>query len=295
MLIAGSSGFLGTRLRERLQAEGHQVTPLVRRPPEDGEIRWDPYAAPLGHEVVDNADVVVNLAGAPTIGNPHSKKWREDLYTSRITTTRVIAEAIAASESKPVFLAQNAIAYYGDHGAEVVTEATAPRGDSMMGALTRDWQAATEPAAASGARVVVMRTVPVLDRRSGPLNVLQWVFKAGLGGPLGDGRQYFPVISTRDWVDAAIALMTSEVEGPVNMVAPHTPTNAEFTEALAHRVHRPAFFRVPAFAIKAGAGRVAPELLNSVRAEPRVLLDAGYTFHDPDITAIIDEALDPRP
>ena len=106
-LIAGSSGFLGTRLRERLRRAGPRRHPLVRRPPGPGEVRWDPYAAPLGHEVVDNHDVVVNLAGSPTAGNPHSKKWAENLMDSRVTTTRVLAEAIAASETKPAFLAGN--------------------------------------------------------------------------------------------------------------------------------------------------------------------------------------------
>ena len=121
-LIAGSTGFLGTRLREQLGTLGHDVTQLVRRAPGPGEVRWDPYGTPLGHEVVDNHDVVVNLAGSPTAGNPHSKKWAENLMSSRVTTTRVLAEAIAASESKPAFLAGNGIGVYGDHGDEVVDE-----------------------------------------------------------------------------------------------------------------------------------------------------------------------------
>ena len=138
-LIAGSSGFLGTLLREQLGRQGHSVTPLVRRPPGehpplglDHEVRWDPYESPLGHEVVDDHDVVVNLAGTPTIGNPHSKKWARRLRESRVTTTRVLAEAIAASDTKPRFLAGNAIGYYGDHGDEVITDDSDSRGDALM-------------------------------------------------------------------------------------------------------------------------------------------------------------------
>ena len=115
-LIAGSSGFLGTRLSEQLTSRGHEVTPLVRRPAEAGEVTWDPYRKPLDPAVVDRHDVVVNLAGSPTAGNPHSKKWAEDLMNSRVTTTRVLAEAIAASDSLPTFLAGNGIGIYGDHG-----------------------------------------------------------------------------------------------------------------------------------------------------------------------------------
>ncbi len=216
-LIAGSTGFLGTRLRERLDALGHDVTQLVRRAPGPGQVRWDPYGTPLGHEVVDNHDVVVNLAGSPTAGNPHSKKWAEDLMNSRVTTTRVLAEAIAGSESKPAFLAGNGIGVYGDHGDEVVDESTHSRGNALLTRVSRAWQAATEPAEKAGARVVVLRTSPIYDRRSQPLRALRLLFKAGLGGPLGDGSQYVPMISARDWVDAVVHL--AEL-GPLGALQP---------------------------------------------------------------------------
>ena len=217
-LIAGSSGFLGTRLRERLGVLGHDVTQLVRRAPGPGQVRWDPYTAPLGADVVDNHDVVVNLAGTPTIGNPHSKKWAHNLMQSRVATTRVLAEAIAESSSRPVFLAGNAVAIYGDHGDERVTEETHPRSDTLLAGVTRAWQAAAQPARHASGRVCVMRTSPVYDRRSQPLGALRLQFKAGLGGRLGNGRQYVPMISTRDWVDAVIHLAeTDSVSGPVNL------------------------------------------------------------------------------
>lgn len=291
-LLAGSSGFLGTRLREHLVAEGHEVVRLVRRPPGPGEVQWDPYDARLDRAAVEETDVVVNLAGTPTLGNPHSQKWAGELKRSRVSTTRRLAEAIAASDRRPAFLAQNAIAGYGDHGADRVTESTDLTAQTLLGEVTREWQAATGPAVAAGARVCVLRTAVVLDRRSAPLKQQLVQFRAGAGGRLGNGQQYYPVITTRDWVHAAAFLAThEEVSGPVNLSAPQPPTNAEFTEALAQRVHRPAVLPVPAAVLRLTAGPMAPELLNSVRVVPQVLLDAGFTFADPDVAAILDTAL----
>lgn len=294
-LIAGSSGFLGTRLREHLVASGHEVTSLVRRPPRPSrhEVQWDPYAAPLGVEVVDNHDVVVNLAGSPTAGNPHSKTWARKLRESRVVTTRTLAEAIAKSETLPLFVAGNAVGFYGDHGQSPVTEDTPPSGDTFMGAVCRDWQQATQPAAGAGARVVVVRTSPVMDRRSQPLGALRLLFKSGLGGPIGSGQQRMPMISARDWTDALVHCVEHDLEGPVNVSCEHTPSNAEFTRALAELVHRPAFVRAPAFLVEPAAGRLAKELLGSVNVVPQRLLDSGFTFSDPDVRAVLAEGLDP--
>ncbi len=293
-LIAGSSGFLGTRLQERLTSLGHDVTPLVRRAPGTGEVRWDPATGRLGPEVVDNVDVVVNLAGSPTLGNPHSKKWADNLLSSRVTSTRVLAEAIARSETKPVFLAGNGIGVYGDHGVERVTEDTDSRGDALLTRVSRAWQAAADPARAAGARVCILRTSPVYDRRSQPLGALRLLFKAGLGGPLGDGSQYVPMISLRDWVDAVVHLAeTDTADGPFNLCAERAPTNAEFTRELAHQVGRPAFLRVPAFVIKPAAGEMSNELLSSVNCVPAALMESGFTHRDPDVGAVIREGLNP--
>src|SRR3954451_676891 len=291
-LIAGSSGFLGTRLTERLAVLGHDVTRLVRRPPGSGEVRWDPYTAPLGHEVVDDHDVVVNLAGSPTVGNPHSKKWASNLKDSRVTTTRVLAEAIAQSSSKPVFLAGNAVAIYGDHADERITEETHPRSDTLLAGVTRAWQAAAQSARHAGARVCILRTSPVYDRRSQPLGALRLQFKGGAGGRLGDGHQYVPLISARDWVDAVIHLAeTDSASGPFNLCCERVPTNAELTKELARQLHRPAFAHVPAPVLRKAAGEMAHELLNSVNSYPQALLDSGFTFHDPDIAAVLREGL----
>jgi uncharacterized protein (TIGR01777 family) len=295
LLIAGSSGFLGTRLRERLQGRGHDVTSLVRRPPTGPhEVRWDPYAAGLGAEVVDNHDVVVNLAGSPTLGNPHSRKWADTLMHSRVRTTRVLAEAIAASDSKPAFLAGNGISYYGDHGGQVLTEGADSRGEALLTRVARAWQAASEPARDAGARVCVLRTSPVYDRRSQPLGALRLLFKAGLGGPLGDGSQYVPMISARDWADAVIHLAESgTAAGPFNLCCEKAPTNEEFTRELAHQLHRPAFVRAPAILIRPAAGEMAKELLGSVNCVPAALVASGFTHRDPDVSAVLREGLNP--
>lgn len=292
-LIAGSSGFLGTRLCERLGSRGHEVTSLVRHSASGAdEVHWDPYAAPLDPARVDDCDVVVNLAGSPTLGNPHSTKWAENLMNSRVTTTRVLAEAIASSTSKPAFLAGNGIGVYGDHGSEPVTEDTGSRGNALLTRVSRAWQDAAEPARAAGARVCVLRTSPVYDARSQPLSALRRLFALGLGGRLGDGSQYMPMISTRDWVDAVVYLAESEAAaGPVNLCCAKTPTNEEFTRELAHQVRRPAFFRVPAFALRPAAGEMANELLGSVNSRPAALLAHGFVHQDPDVSAVLREAL----
>jgi uncharacterized protein (TIGR01777 family) len=291
VIVAGSSGFLGTHLVDRLRSDGHDVTRLVRREAGAGERRWDPYAGPADPDLLADAEVVVNLAGSPTLGNPHSKRWRTELRRSRVTTTKVLADAIAAGERRPAFVAGNAIAWYGDHGDEPVTEASDSRGHSLLTGVTREWQAATEPARAHGSRVVLLRTVPVLDRRSAPLKQLRLLYGLGLGGPVGSGRQYFPLVSLRDWVGAVAHLVDSRVEGPVNVCAPETPTYAELNRALAAELHRPAFLKVPAPAVKVAAGPMAPEVLGSLRAVPQRLLDDGYSFADRDVAAVLRAGL----
>ncbi len=293
-LIAGSSGFLGTRLREQLDVRGHEVTALVRRPAKAGEVTWDPYGEALDPAVVDRHDVVVNLAGSPTAGNPHSKKWAANLMNSRVSTTRVLAEAIAASSTRPTFLAGNGIGIYGPHGSQPLTEEADSRGDALLTRVSRAWQAATEPAQAAGARVCVLRTSPIYDRRSQPLRALRLLFKAGLGGPLGDGSQHVPMISARDWVDAVLHLAeTDTAQGPFNLCCEKAPTNEEFTRELAHQVHRPAFFRVPEFVLRPAAGEMANELLGSVNCVPAALVASGFTHRDPDVSAVLREGLDP--
>lgn len=298
IVITGSSGFLGRHLNTAAQAAGHDVTRLVRRPAQDfahpAESQWDPYEGTLDPGVIEAADVVVNLAGSPTLGNPHSSAWAAELRRSRVTTTRVLAQAIAASERKPAFLAQNAVGWYGEHGDDLVDETTESVGDAFMTQVTRDWQAAVQPAIDSGARVCILRTAPIMDSRSAPLKQLRILFWAGLGGRIGSGEQYFPMISRHDWVNAVHFLATSDVGGPVNLCCTETGTNADLTEALAEELGRPAKVNVPDFLVRTAAGRVAPDLLGSVRTVPRALLDAGFGFAHPTVRDVVEAGLSSR-
>lgn len=292
VVIAGASGFLGTHLSGELRSRGHSVVALVRRPAASAdESAWDPYAGTYERDAIERADVVVNLAGTPTVGNPHSQTWARDLRESRVTTTRVLADAVAGSERKPAFLAGNAIAWYGDHGDAVVTEESDSRGDSLLTEVARAWQHAATPAVDSGARVCFLRTAPVIDKRSAPLKQLTLLTKLGLGTRLGSGRQYMAMVSLRDWVGAAAHLVESDVSGPANVCCPETPTNGEFTDALARAVRRKTFLVAPQTAIRAAAGPLAPEALGSVNLRPAVLAASGYRFRDRTVDEVIRAGL----
>ena len=292
VVIAGASGFLGTHLTEHLRVHGHEVTPLVRREAGPHESRWDPRAGTVDADVVTSADVVVNLAGASLIGNPHSESWAREVQESRVGTTALLARTIATSDRPPAFLAGNGISYYGDHGPAPVTEETDSRGDALLTRVARDWEAAAAPAREGGSRVCVLRTAPVMDRSAPPLKHLRRVFAAGLGARLGTGQQHFPMISLRDWVGAVAFLAESrDVSGAFNLCCPDTPTNAEFTVALAKAVRRPALLSAPAGVLAKATGKLAPELLGSVNARPAALERAGYDFEDRDVREVLAAAL----
>lgn len=293
VVVAGSSGFLGQHLIADLATRGHDVTVLVRRPTATtGESHWDPESGRLDRELIERCDAVVNLAGSPTLGNPHSTKWASDLRRSRLKTTGLLADAIGASQRKPAFLAGNGISYYGDHGSEVLTEDSPSVGDALLTSVTRQWQEVALPAADAGARVCILRTAPVLDRRSAPLSLQLPLFKLGLGARLGDGSQYFPVISLRDWVGGVTFLIEHEsASGPFNLCTPITPTNAEFTTALADRVHRKVLLSAPAFVLRRAAGPMASELLGSLNTRPEGLIRAGFCFQDGTVGEVLDQAL----
>jgi hypothetical protein len=293
ILIAGASGFLGSALSELLAERGHSVVALVRRPASgSGESSWDPYTGTYDRDVIETADVVVNLAGSPTAGNPHSSKWAGELRESRVRTTSTLAGAIAGSDRKPAFLAGNGISYYGDRGDEVLTEASDSRGGSLLTSVTRDWQAAAQPAIDAGARVCILRTSPVMDRRSEPLKQLRLLFRTGLGARLGDGRQFMPITSLRDWTGGVAHLAEHDTaSGAFNLICPTPPTNAEFTDELARQLRRPSFVFAPKALVKLGAGRMADEILGSVNARPAALEATGYEFRDRDVADVLRAGL----
>ncbi len=293
LVLAGASGFLGTAWRDHLAQEGHEVVRLVRgEPMSASESRWDPYAGEVDDAVIDGADVVGCLSGAPLVHVPWTESYKKTFTDSRVLTTRTLAEAIARSERKPALLAQNGIAGYGDHGSTLMGEDADFDAPTFMGQVTREWTEATMPAQGAGARVVTMRTGIVIGAGGGAFAPLSRLFKLGLGGPVGDGQQYFSTISALDWVRAATYLAGSDdARGPYNLVGPTPLTNGEFSKTLARLVSRPAVVRAPAFAVKLALRDVSSELLGSERVVPRRLEDEGFLFEHRTQEAIIAAAL----
>jgi uncharacterized protein (TIGR01777 family) len=283
ILIAGASGFLGQRLTPHLRAAGHQVTPLVRRRPRPGEVRWDPTAGVLDATVVAAADAVINLAGAGVGDKRWTSQYKKVLVDSRVDTTRTLARAIAAAPRKPqVLLNSSAVGFYGDTGDRAVDE-TSPAGEGFLADLCKVWEAATRPAEDAGTRVALLRTGFPLDPTGGLLKPIYLQFKLFAGGRMGSGRQYLPWISVPDWLGAVEFLLErasqgNAIAGPVNLTGPEPVTNADFSAALARVLHRPNLFPVPGFALRAALGGFGGEALASQRVMPGVLVREGFPF-----------------
>lgn len=292
-LLAGASGFLGQAWARHLTGQGHEVVRLVRRTASGpGEAQWDPYAGTLDPALVESADVVGNLAGAPLAHWPWTEAYKKEFLDSRVVTTRLLAQTIAATGGKAVYVAQNGIAGYGDGGDRVLTEDSPTNGDAFIADVTRQWEAATAPAAEAGARVLVLRTGVVLDGSGGALKAMLPAFKLGVGGPIGSGEQYFATISLDDWLAAVDFLVDSpDARGAYNLTAPGAVTNKEYTKALGELLHRPTVFKVPSLPLRKLGGVAGNELLSSARVEPTRLLDAGFTFRHPTITDQLTAAL----
>ena len=293
LVLAGVSGFLGTAWRDHLAREGHEVIRLVRGEAlSASESTWDPYTGHIDRQLLESADVVGSLSGAPLAHWPWTASYKRTFTESRVATTRTLAEAVAASDRKPAFVAQNGIAGYGDRGEAPLTEESAFDADTFMGRVTRAWQEATTPAVEAGARTVVMRSGVVLDRRGGAMKPLLPLFKAGLGGPVGDGTQYFSTISMPDWVRAATHLaVDDEASGVYNVSAPNATTNADFGKELGRMLHRPSVLPAPAWVIRRIVGDVSSELLSSTRVEPARLLEEGFVFEHPTLNERLAAAL----
>jgi uncharacterized protein (TIGR01777 family) len=291
-LLAGASGFLGGALSTHLAGQGHDVVRLVRHEPRsEDERQWDPYHQQLDPGDLAAADVVVNLSGAP-IARLWTSKHKERIRSSRVASTRTIAAAMTSLDEPPALLSQSGVHAYGEgRGDEVLTEDSAP-GSGFLAETVQQWEAEAMAAAESGARVCLMRTSVVLDRHGGALKPMLIPFRLGVGGPLGDGSQYFSVVSLPDWVRAVSFLGDQrDANGPYNLTGPQAPTNAEFTAVLGAQLHRPARLRVPSFALKAATGELSGELLGSLRVKPQRLLAAGFAFEHPDVESIVSAAL----
>jgi uncharacterized protein len=288
--ITGSSGLIGNALTASLRRDGIPVLRLVRnqaRGPD--EIEWRP-GGELEPGVLAGVRAVVNLAGAPVADQRWNARTKDLIRTSRTDATRTIATAVARMDEPAVLVSQSAIGFYGQTGLKEVDE-SASKGSGYFSDVVAEWEDAAQPARDAGVRVVHPRTGIVLTRHGGALKRMVPLFRAGLGGRLGNGRQYWTWISMRDTVDGLRYLMEGSLAGPVNLVSPNACTNAEITKALARELHRPALLPAPAFALKLVIGEFSSEVLNSIRAAPARLVESGFTWRDPTISDALKAAL----
>ena len=283
IVIGGSSGLIGTELVDSLRKDGHEVLRLVRRKPTaSSEIYWNPAAGELDFAQLAGANVIINLAGAGVGDCRWTEKYKALILSSRVDSTSLLAKA--AAEIKPdVFVAGSAIGWYGDTADRQVDESS-PAGTGFLADVVVAWEKASQPASAAGVRVVNIRTGLVAAKNGGAWSRLLPIFKLGAGGKLGSGKQYWSFISMRDEIAAIkFVISNSKITGPVNLTAPEPATNAEVTKAMSKIFNRPALFPVPAFALKSLLGEFSQEVLGSARVIPRVLMDAGFKFQDPNI------------
>ncbi|WP_019853444.1 TIGR01777 family oxidoreductase [Actinopolyspora mortivallis] len=290
VVLAGSSGLIGSHLVPALRQQGHDVLRLVRREPQAPDERgWDPYGGRLDDRVLDGADAVINLCGAPIGGGLWTEQRRKELSRSRVTPTTVLAEAVRRN-GVPALLNASATGFYGDTGRGVVTESAGP-GNGFLAELCRRWETAAETASPS--RVVLLRTGPVISPSGGLLGPLKPLFSLMLGGKIGDGTQYVPWISLDDETAAIrFVLENPRISGPVNLTAPEPVSNAEFTRAFAEALGRPAPWVVPAFLLRTALGDLAREMiLSGQRAVPAVLEEHGFVFRHPRVRAALGAAV----
>lgn len=287
--IAGSSGLIGSALVESLTGAGHQVIRLVRKPTSaNNQIHWQPESFGIDPAALAGTDAVVNLCGKGIGDRRWSGCVKQQLRDSRIIPTQVLADAVRSAEV-PVFISSSATGYYGDTRSPV-TETDAA-GTGFLADLTVDWEAAAL-SVSDTSRVALIRTAPVMSPSGGMLAKLRPLFKLGLGGKLGDGRQYLPWISLADAVRVLEFAIARPLVGPVNMCGPTSVPNSEFTAAFGRAVGRPSPWKVPSFLLSNGAGEMADEmLLHGQNVVPEVLTDNGFEFRHPTIDAALAYAV----
>lgn len=283
--VTGTTGLIGTALVAQLKSDGYQVQKLVRRPVRTAdEVFWDPIKGEVDTNSLEGVDAVFHLAGASVGGKRWSAAYRSEILNSRLLGTTTIATA--CEQLKPsVFISASAIGHYGETGNRAVTEADGGGGD-FLSIVCREWEAAAS--LAPSVRTIKLRTGIVLDPTGGALGQMLPIFKFGVGGKLGSGKQWWSWITLHDQIRAMIFLLNSKIEGAVNLTAPNPVTNQEFTAALAHAMKRPAFFPAPAFALRAVLGGFSSEVLGSKRVIPKVLTDAKFEFDYPFVASALN-------
>lgn len=287
--VAGASGLIGSGLVRSLTADGHEVVRLVRRTPRaKDEVEWDPERQYVDAAGLVGCDAVVNLAGAGIGDHRWTDEYKRKIRDSRLLGTAALAEAVASLDRPPqVFLNGSAMGIYGDTGERAVDE-SAPPAIGFLPSLCVEWEEAAAPAEEAGVRTVFARTGLVVAAKGGAWGRLFPLFKAGLGGRMGNGRQYWSYIALHDHVAALRYLIDSEsLSGPFNLTAPEPLTNREITAAMGRVLHRPAVFAVPAPVLKIVLGEMAQEVLGSQRVVPTRLLESGFAFAFPGIEEAI--------
>lgn len=291
--VSGSSGLIGSAFVKAAEARGDEVIRLVRRKPKTAqEVYWNPKTGEIDHLLLDGLDAIVHLAGAGVGDHRWSEKYKKEIYSSRVDSTRLIVKAISKMHKPPkVLVSASAIGYYGDTGSQLVDE-NAPAGSGFLAEVCLAWEAAAKPAKEFGVRIVHPRTGLVLSRKGGLLRKLYPIFFFGLGGKMGHGKQYWSCISLNDEVRALFHLIENEkISGGVNLVMPEAPTNSEFVKTLGKTMKRPTLFSVPAIALKIALGEFSSEVLGSVRVAPGKLNVNNFNFENNDLSSALHIAI----
>ncbi|MCX5242511.1 TIGR01777 family oxidoreductase [Streptomyces prunicolor] len=291
--VTGASGLIGSALVRSLTADGHEVVRLVRRGARGAdEVCWDPEGQYVDAAGLDGCDAVVNLAGAGVGDHRWTDAYKKQVRDSRVLGTAALAEAVASLDRPPrVWVNGSAIGFYGETGDRAVDE-SAPPGDGFLPALCTEWEEATAPVQEAGVRTVFARTGLVVAREGGAWAKLFPLYKAGLGGRFGNGRQYWSFVALHDEVAAIRHLIdTDGLSGPFNLTAPNPVTNREIAAAMGRVLRRPNLFTVPAPALKLVLGEMSGDVLGSQRVLPKRLLESGFTFAFPEIEGAIRAAL----
>ncbi|GGR73077.1 epimerase [Streptomyces humidus] len=290
--VAGASGLIGSALVRSLTSDGHEVRRLVRHEPRSAdEVRWDPEKGRLDPAGLAGCEVVVNLAGAGVGDRRWTDEYKRRIHDSRVHGTAALATALASLDPAPrVFVNGSAMGLYGETGDRIVDE-DSPAGTGFLPELCVEWEAAAAPARDAGVRTVLTRTGLVVARGGGAWGKLFPLFSAGLGGRMGDGRQYWSYIALHDEVAAIRHLIDrDDLSGPFNLTAPEPLTNREITAAMGRVLHRPTLFPVPAPVLRTVLGEMAGDVLGSARVVPRRLLESGFVFAFPGIEDAIRAA-----
>jgi len=284
--ITGSTGLIGSALVGHLRSEGHTVQRLVRRKAAaPDEISWDPKHGTIDIAALEGVDAVIHLAGANVGDHRWTKKYRAEILNSRLLGTTTIAQAVSTVKPK-VFISGSAIGFYGETGNRAVNESDRG-GDDFLAAVCREWEAAVD--LAGDTRTVKIRTGLVLEPTGGALGRMLPLFRFGLGGKIGSGKQWWSWITLHDEIRAICHLLESDVTGPINLTSPNPVTNQEFTAALARALHRPALFPVPGIALKTVLGGFSTEILGSKKVLPTALTESGFTFDYPHLVNALEE------